>query len=205
MHTYARIFVCDTHNQVGELEQSLSSREADYDRATEEVQNLEDEVATLRDEMALKEHRISELEQLYVTEKSRVVSLETEVQQLLDKLALETEKTTRLSYELQEGHVEKDMYVTLVDENSVLQGKLQEVESELQSQLRLQKKQMEETEAAMTQLLKCQATDETTIQELRGANTVAEAKLASLREEEEESRKEMQKASLKIDQLVMKQ
>ena len=145
--------------------------------------------------MTFKEHRISEL----VREKGHV---EAEVQQLLDKLALEVEKNTRLSSELQEGHVGREKYVRVMNENSNLQGKLQ-------SQLKVHKRQMEETETAMITLLKRQATDETaisglmtTVQELRSANAVCEAKTVSLRQEVEESRKEMQKTATKMDQLV---
>lgn len=187
----------------------LSSREADYDRATEQLQNIEDEVATLRDEITFKEHRIDGLEQAFVAEKNRATSLETEVQQLLDKLALEIEKNTRLSCELQEGHIGKEKYITVMNENSNLHQKVEELDSELQSRLTLHKKEMEDAETAISSLLQRQATDEaaiagfmSTIQELRVANTMAEAKQASLRQEVEESRREIQNASSKIDQLV---
>ena len=135
--------------------------------------------------------------------------MEAEVQQLLDKLALEIEKNTQLSCELQEGHVGKEKYITVMNENSNLHQKVEELDSELQSRLTLHKKEMEEAEAAINSLLQRQATDEaaiagfmSTIQELRVANTMAEAKRTSLRQEVEESRREMQKASSKIDQLV---
>lgn len=194
---------------MGELEQSLSSREADCDRTTEQLQNIEDEVETLQAEMTFKEHRISELEQAFVREKDQVSSLEVEVQQLLDKLALEVEKNTKLSSELQEGHVGKEKFVSVVNENATLRGKVEELESELQSQLRLHKRQMEETESAMNSLLKRQSTDEAaiagfmaTIQELRGANVTSEAKVASLRQEVEESRKELMNTTAKLDQMV---
>ena len=161
--------------------------------------------------MTFKEHRISELEQAFVREKGHVTSLEAEVQQLLDKLALEVEKNTRLSSELQEGHVGREKYVSVMNENSNLQGKVEELEGELQSRLKVHKKQMEETEAAMNMLLKRQATDEaaisslmTTVQELRSTNAMCEAKAVSLRQEVEESRKEMQKTATKMDQLVRK-
>ena len=194
------------------MEQLLSSREADYDRATEQLQNIEDEVDTLRDEMTFKEHRIREHEQAFVREKGHVTSLEGEVQQLLDKLALEVEKNTKLSSELQEGHVGKEKLVSIMNENSNLRGKVEELEGELQSQLSTHKKQMEETEAAMNALLKRQSTDEAaisgfmaTIQELRSANVVGVAKATSLRQEVEESRKEMQRTATKMDQLVGRQ
>ena len=164
---------------------------------------------TLRDEMTFKEHRISELEQAFVREKGQVTSLEAEVQQLLDKLALEVEKNTKLSSELQEGHLGKEKLVMVVNENSSLRGKVEQLESELQSQLRVHKQQMEETEVAMNSLLKRQSTDEaaisgfmSTIQELRSTNAMGEGKIASLRQEVEESRREMQKTTSKIDQLV---
>ena len=159
--------------------------------------------------MTFKEHRISELEQAFVKEKGQVTSLESEVQQLLDKLALEVEKNTKLSSELQEGHVGKEKFVSVVNENSTLQGKVEELESELQTQLRLHKKQMEETEAAMNSLMKRQSTDEAaiagfmaTIQELRGSSAMSEAKVASLRQEVEESRKELHKTTSKLEQMV---
>ena len=191
------------------MEQLLSSREADYERATEQLQNIEDEVDTLRNEITFKEHRISELEQTFIREKGQVTSLEAELQQLLDKLALEVEKNTKLSSELQEGHLGKEKLVSVVNENSSLRGKLEQMEAELQSQLRVHKQQMEETEVAMNALLKRQATDEaaisgfmSTIQELRSTNGEGEAKIVSLRQEVEESRKELQKTTAKIDQLV---
>ena len=187
----------------------LSSREADYERATEELQNIEDEVDTLRNEITFKEHRISELEQAFVREKGQVTSLEAELQQLLDKLALEVEKNTKLSSELQEGHLGKEKLVSVVNENSSLRGRVEQLEAELESQLRVHKQQMEETEVAMNALLKRQSTDEaaisgfmTTIQELRSTNAVGEAKVASLRQEVDESRKELGKTTTKIDQLV---
>ena len=195
--------------QVGELEQLLSSREADYERATEELQNIEDEVDTLRDEMTFKEHRIGELEQAYVGEKGHVTSLEGEVQQLLDKLALEVEKNTKLSSELHEDHLGKEKLVSVVNENSTLRGKVEQLEVELQSQLRVHKRQMEETEVAMNSLMKRQATDESaisgfmsTIHELRSTNSVGESKITSLKQEVEESRKELQKAAARMDQMV---
>lgn len=191
------------------MEQLLSSREADYERATEELQNIEDEVDTLRNEITFKEHRISELEQAFVREKGQVTSLEAELQQLLDKLALEVEKNTKLSSELQEGHLGKEKLVSVVNENSSLRGRVEQLEVELESQLRVHKQQMEETEVAMNALLKRQSTDEaaisgfmTTIQELRSTNAVGEAKVASLRQEVDESRKELGKTTTKIDQLV---
>ena len=191
------------------MEQLLSSREADYERATEQLQNIEDEVDTLRNEITFKEHRISELEQAFVLEKGQVTSLGAELQQLLDKLALEVEKNTKLSSELQEGHFGKEKLVSVVNENSSLRGKLEQLEAELQSQLRVHKKQMEETEVAMNSLMKRQATDEaaisgfmSTIQELRSTNAMGEAKITSLRQEVEESRKELQNTTAKIDQLV---
>ena len=191
------------------MEQLLSSREADYERATEELQNIEDEVDTLRNEITFKEHRISELEQAFVREKGQVTSLEAELQQLLDKLALEVEKNTKLSSELQEGHLGKEKLVSVVNENSSLRGRVEQLEAELESQLRVHKQQMEETEVAMNALLKRQSTDEaaisgfmTTIQELRSTNAVGEAKVASLRQEVDESRKELGKTTTRIDQLV---
>ena len=187
----------------------LSSREADYERATEELQNIEDEVDTLRNEITFKEHRISELEQAFVREKGQVTSLEAELQQLLDKLALEVEKNTKLSSELQEGHLGKEKLVSVVNENSSLRGRVEQLEAELESQLRVHKQQMEETEVAMNALLKRQSTDEaaisgfmTTIHELRSTNAVGEAKVASLRQEVDESRKELGKTTTRIDQLV---
>ena len=191
------------------MEQLLSSREADYERATEELQNIEDEVDTLRNEITFKEHRISELEQAFVREKGQVTSLEAELQQLLDKLALEVEKNTKLSSELQEGHLGKEKLVSVVNENSSLRGRVEQLEAELESQLRVHKQQMEETEVAMNALLKRQSTDEaaisgfmTTIQELRSTNAMGEAKVASLRQEVDESRKELGKTTTRIDQLV---
>ena len=191
------------------MEQLLSSREADYERATEQLQNIEDEVETLRDEMTFKEHRISELERGFVVEKNQVTSLEVEVQQLLDKLALEVEKSKKLSSDLQEGHVGKEKLVAVVNENSCLRGKVEQLESEVQSQLRVHKQQLEETEAAMNSLMKRRTTDETaisgfmsTIQELRSTNARGEAKVASLQQEVEESRKELQNTASKVDQLV---
>ena len=191
------------------MEQLLSSREADYERATEELQNIVDEVDTLRNEITFKEHRISELEQAFVREKGQITSLEAELQQLLDKLALEVEKNTKLSSELQEGHLGKEKLVSVVNENSSLRVKVEQLETELESRLREHKQQMEETEVAMNALLKQQSTDEaaisgfmSTIQELRRTNTTGEAKIASLRQEVDESRRELQKTTSKIDQLV---
>ncbi len=95
--------LCLTPNQIGELEQLLSSHVVELERQTEDLQALQDEAETLREEMTFKDHRISELEQAVVREKERGSSVEGEVQALLEKLTVEVEKNTKLSSELQEG------------------------------------------------------------------------------------------------------
>ena len=66
--------------QVGELEQRLSSRASEEEQQTQELQNLRDEVETLREEATFKDHCTSELEQAVLYEKERAAGLEVEVQ-----------------------------------------------------------------------------------------------------------------------------
>ena len=126
-------------SQIGELEQLLSTSVLELERRTEELQNLQDEAETLREELTFKDHQISELEQAVLREKERASSLEGELQVgpqrnassvkeetnyrthsfshfsllsqvLLDKLTVEVEKNMRLSSELQEGHSGKQVH-----------------------------------------------------------------------------------------------
>lgn len=90
--------------QIGELEQLLSSQVAERERRTEELQTLQDEMDTAREEISFKEHRILALEMAVLKEKEQVASMEGEMQTLMDRYSLEVEKNTRLNSELQEGH-----------------------------------------------------------------------------------------------------
>ena len=67
-------------SQIGELEQVLSSHVTEDERRTEDLQNLQDEVETLREELTFKEHQSGELEQAALKEKERTALLEAEVQ-----------------------------------------------------------------------------------------------------------------------------
>ena len=182
---------------------------ADIERRTEELQTLQDEAETLREELTFKDHHVGELERAILKEKEQVGSLESEVQSLIDKLAFEVEKNTRLSSELQKGHHEKQEWIGVMEENSHLKSEVEQLEADLQTQLRSRKKQLEESEVTINSLLRRQATDESaisglmsTVHELRSANSTSESKNTSLSKEVDDSKGELNTAALRIDELV---
>lgn len=99
--------------------------------------------------------------------------------------------------------------VAMVSENSKLKSEVEQLETELRSQLTTYKQELEQADVTINCLMKRQTSDETaitgfmsTIQELRGACTTSEAKAISLSKEVEDSNNELSAAAVKIDQLV---
>ena len=66
--------------QIGELEQQLSSQVLEFERASEELQNITDEVETLREELGFREHQVGELERTLAREREAATRSEGEVQ-----------------------------------------------------------------------------------------------------------------------------
>ena len=97
----------------------------------------------------------------------------------------------------------------MVSENSKLKSEVEQLETELRSQLTTYKQELEKAEVTINSLMTRQSSDEaaitgfmTTVQELRGACATSEAKAISLSKEVEDSNNELSSAAVKIDQLV---
>eukprot|EP00731_Ephydatia_muelleri_P026913 Em0018g1013a len=167
--------------RAADVEEQMGAKISEFERVTEELQCLQDEVDTLREELTFKEHGCRELEQALGREKEHVVSLETEVQSLLDRLAVEVEKSTCLSAELKEGSAEKQQLVATLDDNSRLASELQLLQSRLQNE--------EAFGALMVQL-----------QELRATSSQHEDRIALSNKELEDSVLEMSRTSARLDE-----
>ncbi|KAL5466847.1 hypothetical protein EMCRGX_G030998 [Ephydatia muelleri] len=193
--------------RAADVEEQMGAKISEFERVTEELQCLQDEVDTLREELTFKEHGCRELEQALGREKEHVVSLETEVQSLLDRLAVEVEKSTCLSAELKEGSAEKQQLVATLDDNSRLASELQLLQSRLQNEVQNYELRLREAEASIASLTRRETEGKEAfgalmvqLQELRATSSQHEDRIALSNKELEDSVLEMSRTSARLDE-----
>jgi chromosome segregation ATPase len=188
--------------KIGELEQVVATNVADLERQTEDLQNMQDEVETGREELTFKSHRINDLEQALRQEKEHSTSLTAEMQCVLEKLTREVEKNTQLSSELQEGENGKQQeLVKALDENAMLSSRVTQLETDMKRQLHEYQRQTSDAQTTITSLHNRQMADREAIgslmgqlQELRSSRATDEARVGSLRRELQDTSQELRES-----------
>ncbi|XP_065913181.1 kinesin-like protein KIF15-B isoform X2 [Dysidea avara] len=198
--------------KMNSMEEALISINSEYERSTQALQSLQDELETLREEMIFKDDCLEKNEQNLTLEREHASKLETEIQTLADKLGVEIQKNENMSLQLQEqGNKTNEKLISALNDNARLQAAYSELLANFESQAQELSSIQDENEKAkdtIASLKKSNASDQEAITNLmnnlveyKATISSGQAKMSSLSDELLDHEKELQAATNKVEEL----